>query len=116
MNFPKKGQGLSLNAIIVALLALIVLVVLVVLFVTRTGQVDVGAQKAADPELNLLKLGFGDCHPSVSDQNSFTSEFAAADGDAAAEEAARSKFKSRISTCKAIDDKTACAVGTCSWK
>lgn len=115
MNFHKKGQGLSLNAIIVALLALIVLVVLTVLFVTRTGQVDSRAQETANTELITMRITYGTCQPSTSDESSFLSELTAA-SDATAKAAAKTKFESRIQTCKAVDSKTNCESVTCAWK
>ncbi|MBI2102858.1 hypothetical protein HYT55_03395 [Candidatus Woesearchaeota archaeon] len=116
MNLHKKGQGLSLNAIIVALLALIVLVVLTVLFVTRTGQVDTKAQETANTELITMRITYGTCQPTASDESSFLAEIASAGSDANAKAAAKTKFEGRIQTCKAVADKTACESGACSWK
>ena len=69
----KKGQSLSLNAIIIAALALIVLVVLAVLFIGKTTDTAEGVEKAsgeASLELTKMKVRYGDCHPALS--NSIT--------------------------------------------
>ncbi|MBI4151604.1 hypothetical protein HY496_01425 [Candidatus Woesearchaeota archaeon] len=115
MNFHTKGQGLSLNAIIVALLALIVLVVLTVLFITRTTEVDVKAQQAADAELIAKRITYGKCSPSASDEVSFKTELAAATDDTG-RAVAREKFDERIRTCKALSEKSVCESATCTWK
>lgn len=116
MNFHKKGQGLSMNAIIIALLAMIVLVVLVVLFVTRTTEVDQKTQEVANAELIVMRVLYGTCRPTFSEENSFTSELVAAGSDKNAQAAARDKFDQRIRTCKVITDKTVCESGACAWK
>ena len=121
MMFHKKGQGLSINAIIVALLALIVLVVLVVMFVTRTTDVDIKSQKAADIVLLPLKITYGSCRPTELDESSFKKEYAAGDAVAAAGDEsvhieAKTKFEQRIDVCKNIVDKSACEAGACKWK
>ncbi len=119
MNFHKKGQGLSMNVIIIALLALIVLVILTVLFTTNILKFETGTDKAANVELSLMKSvapGYGKCKPTaLGDEKSFLNEFATAGEDAVAAEAAKSRFKQRIQTCKAITDKTVCEAGGCSW-
>ncbi len=121
MMFHKKGQGLSVNAIIVALLALIVLVVLVVMFVTRTTDVDIKSQKAADTILIPLRITYGSCRPTDLDEISFKKEYVsgdvtAANGDETAHVQAKTKFEQRIDVCKAVADKSACEAGACKWK
>lgn len=44
----KKGQGISLNVIIVAAIGLIVLVVLTFIFLNQTGKFGIGINKCVD--------------------------------------------------------------------
>ena len=48
MRFPKKGQGISLNVIIIAAIALIVLVVLVMIFTGRMNIFGTGIKSATE--------------------------------------------------------------------
>lgn len=48
MNSSKKGQGISLNVIIIAAIALIVLVVLVMIFTGRMNIFGIGVGKATE--------------------------------------------------------------------
>jgi len=123
MMFHKKGQGLSVNAIIVALLALIVLVVLVVMFVSQSGKFEAGTGKEGNAELIKMKITYGACRPTTSDEVDFKlkySDAVNAGTDVAtiqkAQAAAEAQFEQRINVCRAVNDKSACEAGACTWK
>lgn len=113
----KKGQGLSLNVIIIAALALIVLVVLVVIFTGRAGQTenqleDVSGEAAL--KLTTLRLRYGSCAPGAGAEATFAAEFSAAE-TAEAEQLAETNFiDTQITRCKAFnDDDSACTANGC---
>jgi len=115
MRFNKKGQGLSLNVIIVAAIALIVLVLLVMIFTGRIGIFKTGVSQAGDAELIKLKINYGSCHPTTSKENAFRTAMGAAKTDTAKDTAA-STLKQEISRCKAYSTQTNCLSATCAWK
>lgn len=112
----KKGQGLSLNVIIVAALALIVLVVLVVIFTQQTGQFQKGVSKEGKAELVKMKIFYGNCHPGEASENVFVSEFESA-GSAEKRDEASSDFRDEIDRCKSFGaDRSTCEDQTgCVW-
>ena len=111
----KRGQGLSLNVIIVAALALIVLVVLVVVFTGRIGIFERGVSQESNAELIKLKTGYGDCHPTGTQEADFRAEFGRAESPQD-EDAARSRLRESVDTCKPLVDKDTCESGGCSWR
>ncbi|MBS3123606.1 hypothetical protein J4437_03135 [Candidatus Woesearchaeota archaeon] len=112
----KKGEALSINVIIITVLALVVLVVLIMVFTGRITIFQQGVSKESQTALLTMKIGYGQCQPSASDESTFTKEFAAAESAPDAEEQARSNFKEVISRCKALsDDKTTCESSACTW-
>ena len=110
----KKGQGLSLNVIIVAALALIVLVVLIMVFTGRIGIFEKGVGQESDAELIKMKINYGDCHPSATDEVTFTTSFAQSES-VEAKELAKADFIDRISECKVFSDKDSCEANGCRW-
>ncbi len=117
MVFNKKGQGLSLNVIIVAILALIVLVVLVMVFTGRIGLFQIGLGGDETVKLNEMRVGYGQCAPNSVAENTFKTEYSNAESDTD-KLAATSNFENEISICKGLSsDKTLCESGTkCRWK
>ena len=115
MRFNKKGQGLSLNVIIIAAIALIVLVLLVMIFTVRIGIFKSGVSKAGDSELIKMKLNYGDCHPTTSKETAFRSSMSTTTTDTA-KDAATSILKQEITRCKAYSTQTNCLSATCNWK
>lgn len=112
----RRGQGLSLNVIIIAALALIVLVVLIVVFTGRVGIFDRGVSEAGDDKLAAMKVSYGDCHPGAVDEAAFRTAFGVAESDAAEEEAI-ADFENKVNDCNALSyDKEACETGDCRWK
>ena len=120
MMTSKKGQGLSLNVIIIAALALIVLVVLIVIFTGRAAGTDEKLEDVSGDaalELTTMRLSYGKCKPSAADQNNFVTAFNSADGDVNAEESARSTFRDRIRVCKQFSgDQSDCEQEQCMWR
>ena len=112
----KKGQGLSLNVIIIAALALIVLVVLVVIFTSRSADFEQKVGQETRTELIKLRLGYGKCEPLPSREESFAVEFNAAE-TVDDKERARSGFRQEISRCKALSntDLGTCESDGCTW-
>ena len=118
MVFNKKGQGLSLNVIIIAALALIVLVVLAVIFTSRAGVTERQLEDVSGPtklKLTTLKITYGDCHPSASRELTFATDFDAKElpDDKAKVE---SDMKADIANCKALAQCNCDDPGYCAWK
>jgi hypothetical protein len=118
----KKGQGLSLTVIIVAVLAIIVLVILTVVFMGRMAVFGDDVNESGSGDLMKLKIFYGDCHPSTSSESAFKNAYASAanmeDSVArqAAEDEAYDNLDSEISRCKSIGvDQTNCESTGCSW-
>ena len=119
MVLNKKGQGLSLNVIIIAALALIVLVVLAVIFTGSSADfADKGEEVAGDAKLKLttLSLSYGDCQPSGSKESVFLSTYGSADTPDDRDDAV-SAFKEEIDRCKGFSaDKLTCEGNSgCIW-
>ena len=110
----KKGQGLSLNAIIIAALALIVLVVLVAVFTGQIGKTKVGIEKAGQAKLVTMKLSYGDCHPKSTVAESFVTVYNSADNDAD-KDTAEDNFRKAIDECKEQTTKDTCPT-SCQWQ
>jgi hypothetical protein len=113
--YSKKGQGLSLNVIIIAALALIVLVVLIVIFTSRTADFDQQVGKESRTELIKMRISYGECRPTVEQEGAFATEFAGATSEVE-QEAARANFKSEISSCKSSINQDSCEATGCAWK
>ena len=110
----KKGQGLSLNVIIVAALALIVLVVLIVVFTGRIAVFDKGVGAEGDTELVKMRIKYGDCQPSESEELRFKDSFS--QGDATAKAEAKDLFNTQIRECKSSTNEGDCSQsGQCAW-
>ncbi|MBS3139381.1 hypothetical protein J4479_00075 [Candidatus Woesearchaeota archaeon] len=115
MMRSKKGQGLSLNVIIIAALALIVLVVLAAIFIQQTGIFTSKLNKEANTELISLKGTYGECHPSRLAETSFIAAFSRAEPED--QEAARDALRETIRTCSFLDSPAACEANSdCDWQ
>ena len=119
----KKGQGLSLNVIIVAALALIVLVVLVAIFTGRFAifQNQIGGE--AKSELQAMKAFYGECHPDSASEAKFQIDYSAAlDLDDTQESElkkaeVKSEFESVVGSCRGITSKDSCNDDdSCKWE
>lgn len=111
----KKGQGLSLSVIIIAALALIVLVVLVMVFTGRIGIFEQGLSNEGDTELIKMRINYGTCHPSATQEAQFSTSLSQAESEADKEEQG-SLFRTEISRCKALSNsKVNCETANCVW-
>ena len=116
MNLNKKGQGLSLNVIIIAALALIVLVVLAVIFTTRSIEFEQKVGQETKTELIKLKISYGDCHPDTPREERFLTEYenaVGADNDAGKEKA-KNDLKTDTANCKKTTKDNCIATGYCT--
>jgi len=117
----KKGQGMSLNVVIIAALALIVLVVLVMVFTGRISifQNVVGGE--ADSDLRIMASFYGSCKPSSSDEAAFKASYATT--STLKDEVEKDRIKSdakavlqgRVDECKLYTNQDACTSGSCRW-
>lgn len=111
----KKGAEMSLNVIIVAAIALIVLVILVAIFTGRITLFQSGVNSAGDAELVSMRITYGSCHPTASQESVFTSEFGRATSDES-KQLAKDNFAVVISNCKeSSSDKGLCESAGCKW-
>jgi len=119
----KKGQGLSLNVIIVAAIALIVLVVLIAIFTGRLGifQSQLGGEAKA--EIQSMQAFYGDCHPNSVAESELNNAYNAADKltdttqKAQAKAEAKAAFQSDVNRCKTYSDKANCDNDDhCAWQ
>ena len=110
----KKGQGLSLNVIIVAALALIVLVILVAIFTGRLGVFDKSVGQEGDAQLIKMRIQYGDCMPTLTSEADFKRAYSEAENvdDKAI---AQQDFERQIKDCKAISSQDSCSAGGCRW-
>ncbi len=114
--FTNKGQGLSLNVIIIAALALIVLVVLVAIFTGQIGGFRTGVDKGGDVELTQMRISYGDCHPSVSKETDFSNRIGRAPSNDE-KDRERAAFEDEISRCdESSSDKGLCDSNGCKWQ
>ena len=114
----KKGQGISINVIIVAVIALVVLVVLLAIFMGKSTIFDIGVSKAASTLLATKQITYGiGCGPAKSEETAFTKAWDAAnkEDNEEAKAFAEVSFEEKIDQCKAVDSKETCT-GTCQWR
>ncbi|MEW5897474.1 MAG: hypothetical protein AB1668_07300 [Nanoarchaeota archaeon] len=112
----KKGQGMSVNVIIVAALALVVLVVLIVIFTRQTTTFGEKVSEETRTELVKLKISYDSCHPGQSLEDTFSANYEKA-GLAEDKDLAISDFKGEIERCKGFSQsKQDCeAESGCVW-
>ncbi|MDP3640019.1 MAG: hypothetical protein Q8R53_02330 [Nanoarchaeota archaeon] len=118
----KRGQGLSLNVIIIAVLAIIVLVVLVAIFAGRIGIFESQLGGEAQSELRAMESFYGQCHPNAAAETAFVTTYNAAVALENVQEAAQGKgdakatFEREIDRCNGYSDKAGCdADEFCAW-
>ena len=115
-SMSKKGQGLSLNVIIIAALALIVLVVLVAIFTGQIGGFRSGVDKTGDVELTQMRISYGDCHPQTAKETEFSDRVGRAP-TADEKDRERSTFDDEISRCDELSsDKGLCESSGCKYQ
>ncbi len=112
----RKGQGLSLNVIIIAALALIVLVVLVAIFTGQIGGFKTGVDKSGDVELTQMRISYGDCHPTTARESEFSTQIARAP-TSDEKDRERQVFEDEISRCDEVSsEKSLCESSGCKWQ
>ena len=102
-NIRKKGQGMPLNTIIIAIIVLVVLVVLVAIFTGRISLFEKDVTKQSRTELVALRVTYGTCHPDASAEQNFVSQLANAksNNDPAQEAAAKTELQQKVAVCNA---------------
>ena len=110
----KKGQGMSVNVIIIAALALIVLVVLIMVFTGRIGMFQSGLEKESQTELIAMKISYGQCKPTATQESGFRTQFTQSES-VEDQESAKALFSDEISRCKALSSKVDCESAGCRW-
>ncbi len=100
----KKGQGLPLNTIIIAIIVLVVLVIIIAIFTGRIGIFQQQVDEQSKIELIRYRPSYGVCHPSASEEQSFLSKLDDGSGDVDEQAAVRSEFQELISQCSALSE------------
>ncbi len=115
MILNKKGQGLSLNVIIVAAIALIVLVVLVAVFIGRINIFGQGLEQSGDAQLTAMQARYGQCAPTVNAESTFRSNYNSAEADDKSRYT--SEYQDEINRCKReSDNRAVCESIDCRWR
>ncbi|PIN76707.1 hypothetical protein COV17_01435 [Candidatus Woesearchaeota archaeon CG10_big_fil_rev_8_21_14_0_10_36_11] len=112
--FSKKGQGLSLNVIIVAAIALIVLVVLVVIFTARSADFEQQVSKEGQTEIAKMRITYGDCRPTGLSESNFLRAYGSA-VTPEEQQSAITDFETRVADCKAVTSQSSCLIAGCKW-
>jgi hypothetical protein len=116
LSFGKKGQGLSLNVIIVAALALIVLVVVAAIFIQQTGIFSGKINQEGSADLAGLQATYGTCHPSKVEEGRFLTALVKAETPEDGQ-VARDAFRSVIRNCNGLDSLGVCETNDdCDWQ
>lgn len=126
LRLSRKGQGISLNAIVIAALALVVLVVLIMVFTGRIGifQSQIGGEAKA--ELQAMKALYGDCHPTAGQEGTFTAGYGDTLRDSALSETDKEQalaghkqtLMSHVNRCNEFVSQSDCSAASpgCSWR
>jgi hypothetical protein len=112
--FNRKGQGLSLNVIILAVLAIVILVLLVVLVVNYLGktQVTIGDMP---PSLALMQAkDYKDCHPNSVAEKAYADQYNSAPSDEGKQQA-DNDFLGKIAECGKYTVQEDCPASSCAW-
>ena len=67
-----------------------------------------------DSELVKMRISYGACRPTASDEATFKSAYSSAES-LNAKDQTRSDFMTVISQCKSFTDKGSCEAGGCRW-
>lgn len=100
-SIRKKGQGMPLNTIIIAIIVLVVLVVLVAIFTGRIAIFDKDVTKQARTDLIAARITYGACHPDATAEQEFVTRLASArqNNDPAQEAGAKAWLQERVASC-----------------
>ena len=91
----KKGQGLPLNTIIIAIIVLVVLVIIIAIFTGRIAIFEQQVTEQSKIELIRVRPSYSACHPTASEEQNFLSKLdtAVKSGDVNEQAEARSEFQ-----------------------
>ena len=110
----KKGQGLPLTTIVIAILVLVVLVVLVAIFTGNIIKTDDNIREQGNVELISMRLEYGRCRPTPTAEQTFLTEH-----DTAASEQLKADAKTRflrvINECSTNTATDQCTANGCIW-
>jgi hypothetical protein len=115
----RKGQGLPLNTIIIAIIVLVVLVVLVAIFVGQIG----GFEEDLDTEANLRAISLRasssyDCVPNNAAVAAAVRDAAGTDSKLSPDE--ESSYEAnvgvKVNKCRNLIEEACNADGECQWK
>jgi cell division protein FtsN len=112
----KRGQGLSLNVIIIAALALIVLVVMIAIFLNQAT--DFEENVSQETRLELIKLRTSEyerCRPSESAEESFALAYGRAESPEDKQSAKDAFRNDHIKVCSLSEDEATCGSANCRW-
>lgn len=112
----KKGQGLSLTTIIIAAIALIVLVIIIAIFTGQLGGKFVPGLEDTAEIPYTMRITYGDCQPTASEEQDFLTNIEAAGEDVSLEEQAEVDFKGLIKECKDNSAEECEGNTRCIWK
>ena len=116
-KFSKRGQGLPLNVIIIAMISLVVLVILILIFTGRIALFERGLGGEAEQELQTMKATYGECHPNAAVEREFLSAYKEAGEDESAQSEAITLLQSAVGTCDNFNTETDCVSSgnKCAW-
>ena len=102
----KKGQGLPLNTIIIAIIVLVVLVVIIAIFTGRIAIFEQQVSEQSKIELIRVRPSYAACHPTASEEQNFLSKLdgAVKSGDVNEQAEVRSEFQDLIGQCSALSE------------
>jgi len=110
----RKGQGLPLTTIVIAIIVLVVLVLLVAIFTGQISRTDRDLQLQGNIDLVGLKLQYGKCHPTPSQEQ----EFLEAQNTAATSQLkadAKTAFLRVVGQCNTNAERDQCIANGCIW-
>mgnify|MGYP001578352020 CR=1 FL=1 len=110
----KRGQGLPLTTIVIAIIVLVVLVLLVAIFTGQIGRVDRQLVEQGNVELISVRTNYGQCHPTPSQEQTFLGEYNAAASEQLKADA-KTRFLRTVSECTINTAQEQCIANGCIW-
>jgi hypothetical protein len=111
----KKGQGLPLNTIIIAIIVLVVLVVLIAIFTGRIVIFERQLSDADQTDILQMKVSYGSCYPDANAEKTYLDALSNArkTSDANDDVDAKADFQGVISRCASSTSPTTGCTGRC---
>lgn len=110
----KRGQGLPLTTIVIAIIVLVVLVLLVAIFTGSIGRTERDLQQQGNVELISVRLNYGQCRPTPSEEQTFLSESNVAASEQLKADA-KTRFLRKVSECDINTAQEQCIANGCVW-